>query len=71
MKITIEFPHGYLEQVATLHEAETKIKESRISDEGEMRVTRDGMTIKYEEYRCTGPDGSGYYFAGKITVNLH
>lgn len=64
MEISITYPGGFCETVSSMKAAERLIKDSRV-DEGELRKKPDGTGFKFEEYREFGPDGPGWYFAGR------
>jgi hypothetical protein len=62
-QVTVSYPYGFSEQVPTVADAEKKLRESSHTGEIEADPKDAG---RYQEYRDFGPDGPGWYFAGRV-----
>jgi hypothetical protein len=65
MKITVEYPFGFIETAPSVSVAEHRIRESSHTGTIEPDTSDPG---RYQEYRDIGPDGEGWYFAGRIHI---
>lgn len=72
-QITVEYPGGFSEPAESLDDAQARLMKSshtaKIEVESEGKQGHHGKTISYREYRATGPDGKGWYFAGRIYIS--
>lgn len=62
-QITVEYPGGFSEKVSSVIEAEERLRES--SDTGVIEADPEDLG-RYREHRECGPDGPGWYFAGRL-----
>lgn len=70
-KITVEYPGGFREEAQSVDDGQARLSKS--SHTGKIKVSsadqnEHGKSVNYREYREAGPEGRGWYFAGRIYI---